>query len=132
MYAASAASPEEHFCANPAMVRRDQALRAQVVVTVAPEELLDALQVRYLRGELAALAAHPCGNFVVQALAGVASRPQQVKPCPQRTYTYTYLHTNVRVSAPRRRAMRLIFAPLGAAMRSGCGVCTRLPRRVSL
>ena len=58
----------------------------QVVVTVAPEELLDALHARCLRGELAALAAHPCGNFVVQALAGAASRPQQVTPCPQLTF----------------------------------------------
>ncbi|KAK9838453.1 hypothetical protein WJX81_000207 [Elliptochloris bilobata] len=51
----------------------------EVVVTVAPEELLDELQARYLRGELAALAAHPCGNFVVQALAGAAARPQPVR-----------------------------------------------------
>lgn len=49
----------------------------QVVISVAPEELLDELDARFLRGELAALAAHPCANFVVQALAGAAVRPQQ-------------------------------------------------------
>lgn len=51
----------------------------QVVISVAPEELLDELDTRFLRGELAALAAHPCANFVVQALAGAAARPQQAR-----------------------------------------------------
>ena len=61
---------------------------------MAPEELLDALHTRYLRGELAALAAHACGNFVVQALAGAALRPQQVRSVRGSTQLCIYLHTS--------------------------------------
>jgi hypothetical protein len=51
----------------------------QVVASVAPAELLEELHARFLRGQLAGLAAHPCANFVVQALAGAATTPQQAR-----------------------------------------------------
>ncbi len=46
---------------------------------MAPAELLEELHARFLRGELAGLAAHPCANFVVQALAGATTTPQQAR-----------------------------------------------------
>ena len=58
----------------------------------APPALLAELHVRFLRGSLASLAAHPAANFVVQAFLAALSRPQQARPptpkipsaaCPQ-------------------------------------------------
>ena len=54
------------------------AYTVQVILSVAPAEILEQIEHKFFRNHLAYLAMHPVANFVVQALLGSITKSPQV------------------------------------------------------